>query len=385
MNKKKVAVISSYYQNWNMGGLLQAFALNRAIRDLGYDAEHVRLCYAEPAASGSALQKRVRTVLTRHRLSSELIERFYTFRQHESKNRKRFREFHDHAIHGSVKCCDAITAGTLNSRYDIFVTGSDQIWNPEFWSDRLLGVFGLLFTEPGKRTLSYAASIGSEKAVAGKEDVFRAILKRLDSVSVREAAAQACLQPLTDKSVRVVADPTLLLKREDWQKETAVPQTSEPYLFAYFLEEEMKHTAQLHAAADQLALPVYCISTEKGQYVRPERDHQICDAGPREFLSYIRHADMIVTNSFHGMVFSVVFQKPFWVVKRYRDSDKASANNRITDFLQMLGLEGRLLEDGDIPDAERLRRPIDYDRVSQRLADLRADSLSWLQDALEAE
>ena len=385
MTKKKVAVISSYYQNWNMGGLLQAYALNRAIRDLGYDAEHIRLCYTEPADTDSALSARVRTVLTRHRLSSELIERFFTFRQHESKNRKSFRDFHDHAIHGSAACCDAITAVKLNRHYDIFVTGSDQIWNPEFWSERLLGVFGLLFAARGKRTLSYAASIGSEQAVAGKEDVFRAFLEKLDFVSVREAAAQTCLQPLTDKPVRVVVDPTLLLKSSDWAEETAERQTDAPYLFAYFLEEETKHTAQLHAAAGQLSLPVYCISTEKGQYVRPEQDHQICDAGPREFLSYIRNAEMIVTNSFHGMVFSVVFQKPFWVVKRYRDTDKASANNRITDFLRMLGLEDRLLEDGEMPDAERLRRPIDYDRVSTRLEDLRTDSLHWLSDALETE
>lgn len=385
MAKNKVAVISSYYHNWNMGGLLQAYALNRAIRDLGYDAEHIRFCYAEPAAPGGALQKRVRTVLTRHRLSSELIERFFTFLHHEAKNRKNFRDFHDHEIHGSVACCDAITAEKLNRHYDVFVTGSDQIWNPEFWSNRLLGVFGLLFVARGKRTLSYAASIGSEQAVAGKEDVFRAILEKLDYVSVREAAAQTCLQPLTNKPVQVVADPTLLLEPSDWVKETAERQADAPYLFAYFLEETTKHTAQLHAAAEQLSLPVYCISTEKGQYIRPGKDCQICDAGPREFLSYIRNADMIVTNSFHGVVFSVVFQKPFLAVKRYRDTDRASANNRITDFLHMLGLEDRLLEDGEMPNTKQLCRPIDYDRVLKRLEKLRADSLAWLKEALKVE
>lgn len=385
MAKNKVAVISSYYQNWNMGGLLQAYALNRVIRELGYDAEHIRLCYAEPAAPGSALHKRVRTVLTRHRLSSELIERFFTFLHHETKNRKNFRNFHNHAIYGSIACCDAITVGKLNRQYDIFVTGSDQIWNPEFWSNRLLGVFGLLFVARGKRTLSYAASIGSEQATAGKEDVFRAILEKLDYVSVREATAQTCLQPLTDKPVRVVADPTLLLEPSDWVGVAAERQVDTPYMFAYFLEEITKHTVQLHTVAEQLSLPVYCISTEKEQYIRPEQDCQICDAGPREFLSYIRNADMIVTNSFHGVVFSVVFQKPFWVVKRYRDNDRACANNRITDFLRMLELKDRLLEDDEIPNIEQLRRPIDYDRVLKRIENLRADSLAWLKDALKME
>ena len=322
-------------------------------------------------------------MLTRHRLFSELIERFFTFRQHEAKNRKHFRDFHDQAIHGSVACCDAITAERLNNRYDIFVTGSDQIWNPLFFSDRLLGVFGLLFTVPGKRTLSYAASIGSEKAVKGKEDVFRAILEKLDFISVREAAAKTALQPLTEKPVQVVVDPTLLLTRSEWDSVACKGNKGAPYLFAYFLEEKEPHTHQLFYIADRAGTPIQCISHEKARYVRPGADRQIEDAGPREFLTLIRDSEIVVTNSFHGMVFSVLFHKPFWVVKRYKDTAEDSANNRIVDFLKMFHLEDRLLEDGEFPDEQRLAEAIDYERVDRILTGKRTESLSWLKDALE--
>lgn len=381
MAKNKVAIISSYYQNWNMGGLLQAYALNKSVSKLGREAEHIRLCYAEPAEHGS-FSKKMRTVLTRHRVSSVLIERFFCFAQHETKNRRQFHRFHDDYINASAGCCDAITANRLNKRYGAFVTGSDQIWNPQFWSDRLLGVFGLAFAGKEKRTVSYAASIGSEQSAVGKEEVFREILDGLDFISVREDAAKEFLQPLTDKEVKVVLDPTLLMERSEWEVITAKPQTSAPYIFSYFLEEQEPHTKQLQHIAEQKKLPVHCYSTVDC-YIRPEVDKCVKGIGPREFVSYIKNADMIVTNSFHGMVFSVIFNKPFWVMKRYKETDKASANNRITDFLKGLGLEDRLIEDGVMPTDVELNRPIDYERVNRILAVKRAESLEWLKNALE--
>lgn len=383
MNKKKVAVISSYYHNWNMGGLLQSYALNRVIRELGYDAVHIRLCYAEPATSNSPIRKRIRTVLTRHRISAELIEWFYSLAQGELKNRRSFRRFHDHNIHGSTCCYDAITAKRLNRFFDIFVTGSDQIWNPEFWSDRLLGVYGLLFTNKEKQTISYAASVGSERSIKGREDVFQSILSKLDYISVREESAKKSLQIITEKPIFVSLDPTLLLDASYWEKVAADYSPLEPYLFAYFLEEKEPHTSQLHYVAETMDLPIYCISKEMNCYLRSREDRQIADAGPEEFLNYILCSDVVVTNSFHGMVFSVLFRKQFWVVKRYGDSEKDSANNRIIDFLNMLNLNDRLLQDNEYPDEEQLKSTIDYEEVHKILKDKRVESLQWLKDALD--
>lgn len=206
----------------------------------------------------------------------------------------------------------------------------------------------------------------------------------MDYISVREKTAKEFLQPLTDKPVTVVLDPTLLLNKQEWRDMAIGPQEKKPYLFSYFLsEKENRHDRQLQTAANALNLSLKCISEELKCYPRRNtEDQQILDAGPKEFVGYIRDAEMVFTNSFHGLVFSVLLQKPFWAFKRNKDSDKGSMNARVTDFLSGFGLEDRLLEDGETPAKEKLTQPIDYKRVTKILQEKRMFSLDWLKTAL---
>lgn len=383
MNRKKAAVFSIYYHNWNFGALLQSYALNQILRNMGIEAEHIRFCYAEPAVEKSPLRKRIRTVLTRHRISAHLLERFFCIKEHDLKNRWNFYKFHNRKVHGSICCFDSITAPKTNRRYDIFITGSDQVWNPEFWSDRLLRAFGLVFVEEDKRTLSYAASIGSEKAAKGKEQLYREILSSIDYISVREKAAKDFLQPLTDKDIQVVLDPTMLLSAARWNFVTAKRLVRKRYIFSYFLEEKYPHNELVFKLATRMDLPMVCISKIQNLYIRPYIDQQILDAGPEEFLSYIKNAECIITNSFHGTVFSILFQKEFWVIKRYREHEKDAANHRVTELLKEFGLMDRLLRDDEVPDPKRMHQKINYKSVNERLRELRKESIDWLQHALD--
>lgn len=382
-HSRAVAILSLFYHNWNFGGLLQSYALNRAIDILQCSPQHIPidLTYDYSYQPHSMKTIAVR-LLSTFRPTNDMLERIYygQFHSDDSRDLRAFRSFHSHCIKACRSCYSPISIGKLNRQYDVFVAGSDQIWNPVFFSDTELKLFGLTFADSSKRTISYAASIGSEKAAIGKEDLFHEILKGLDYISVREQAAKDFLQPLTDKPVTVVLDPTLLLTQEQWREILPNKGTRDSYTFAYFLtEEDNSHAQQMWQITDQL--PIWCISDEDGRYCR-EQDRQIWDAGPIEFVNYIANAEMVATNSFHGMVFSLIFRKPFWVMKRFKDTDEGSMNNRITDFLREFGLEDRLLEDGEVPDAERLRRPIDYDRVGRILEQKRAESLQWLENAL---
>ncbi len=382
MDRKKAAILSIYYHNWNFGALLQSYALNQVLRTMGIEAEHIRFCYAEPASEKSPIRKRIRTVLTRHRISAHLLERFFCIKEHDLKNRWNFYKFHNRKIHGSICCYDSITASKTNKKYDIFVTGSDQVWNPEFWSDRLLRAFGLTFVKEDKKTLSYAASIGSEKAAKGKEQLYREILRSIDYISVREEAARDFLQPLTDKDIQVVLDPTMLLSVDRWNYVTAKRLVREKYIFAYFLEEKYPNNDLLFGFANRLNLPMICISKTQNLYTRPDDDQQVLDAGPCEFLSYIKNAECIITNSFHGTVFSILFRKEFWVIKRYREQEKDAANHRVIELLSKFGLMDRLLEDRKVPDSKRLHQKINYKPVEERLRKMRKESLDWLQHVL---
>lgn len=382
MTGKKIAILSIYYHNWNFGALLQSYALNRVLRSMGFEAEHIRFCYAEPAPEKSPLPKRIRTILTRHRISAHFLERFFCLKEREMKNRRNFYSFHDKEIRGSLCCCDAVTVSGLNRKYDIFITGSDQVWNPQFWSDRLLRVFGLTFADRKKRTISYGASIGSEKAAKGKEELYRDIMEAIDCISVREDSAKDYLQPLTAKKIQVVLDPTLLLKADQWDDVMVKRQVQGKYIFSYFLEEKYPHTDQVLSFSNIMNLPMYCVSKIKNLYTRPGLDFQIYDAGPKEFLSYIKNAECIITNSFHGMVFSIIFHKNFWVINRYRDHEQDEANHRITDLLSRLDLTNRLLKDGEVPELEKLQENIDFSLVEEKLLGLQKESMEWLRSAL---
>lgn len=382
---QKVGIISLCYRSWNFGGALQGYALCRALDKFHVSGEQMVFNQMPPVETGETWKKRLWLMLHSFPGTKKVIDLYHERTRAQDptmKNHKRFSRRVPHSRYlGTPKALRESA-----KEYDAFIVGSDQVWNPQYFGDELLRrVFGLQFAQPSKRKLSYAASIGSEQAAVGKEDLFREMLAGLDFISVRERAARDFLQPLTDKPVAVVLDPTLLLSREEWEKIAAGPGREPPHLFAYFLHErDNRHDEQLHQIAGALDLTLRCIADERERYLRPEtEDKQILDAGPQEFLGEIRDAEMVFTNSFHGVVFSVLFHKPFWVFKRNRDGDKGSMNARVTDFLSDFGLSDRLLEDGEAPSLEKLRTPIDYDAVDRVLEEKRAFSLNWLKTALE--
>lgn len=375
----KKAGIIGLYRNFNYGGLLQCYAMCAALQKLGIEGEQIRFNRLAPPQKGQPPREWFRFWLCRFSGLRTLIG---NLRGHVQE--KAFRTFiqaipHSRRYYG--------TPGSIRSavnQYDAFIVGSDQVWN-SLCRDYGHYVYGLCFVGDDKRKFSYAASIGSEQAAVGKEELFQEILSGLDFISVREKAAQQFLQPLTNKPVTVVLDPTLLLTEQEWDKLVIGAEREPTYLFAYFLgEADNRHDEQLHQIADTLGLPLRCIADETERYPRSgTEDKQILDAGPQEFLGEIRDAEMVFVNSFHGMVFSVLFHKPFWAFKRNRDDDRGSMNNRITDFLAEFGLSDRLLENGEVPSLEKLQTPIDYDTVDRILEEKRAFSLNWLRAALD--
>lgn len=378
---RRVGITTFFHRNWNFGGMLQAFALCQCVCALGFEAEQICMSVWR---GGHSAKTAAWNIIETNALTNEVVKTVYEHWRKGTRILKKFRTFQREVPHGRYLGNLNLPA-KLNDRYDCIITGSDQVWNPLYYTDDGLRIQGLAFAAPGKRTISYAPSLGPVKAAIGREKIYAEILNRLDFISVRERSAQQFLQPLTDKPIAVVLDPTLLLTRQEWNKLTIGVKGKSIHLFAYFLNESSnRHDEQLHQIANQMQLPLRCIADELERYPRAESDdRQILDAGPKEFLGEIRDAEMVLTNSFHGTVFSMLFHKPFWVFKRNRDSDQGSMNSRITDFLEDFGLAGRLLEDGEVPSLEKLRTPIDYDAVDCILEEKREFSMDWLKTALE--
>ena len=260
----------------------------------------------------------------------------------------------------------------LNQQFDAFVCGSDVIWNDSF--NRHVGAYYLDFAE--KYRFSYAASFGKTEF---SDEYYRFVgnkLDRLNAISVRESSAVKIARHCTQKAVKVVADPVLLLESNEWKRIAKTASIKKPYIFVYATHLNDIINQYLCKLQEATRLKVVWAVAGPKQAVR-KGIFKV--QTPEEWLGLINHAEYVVTNSFHATAFSVLFHKKFFTVV---NGDKAKGINvRMNDFLNSIGLEDRIFS--DIPDQLDLSE-IDYTLADKRIEEMRKESMQFLQENLEA-
>ena len=254
---------------------------------------------------------------------------------------------------------------------DAYLLGSDQIW-----SSFLMGAldpvyFGAFKTK--EKMISYAASLANGMIPVEEEETFATLTKNLDVISVREEKLAENVRRITGRRVETTIDPTLLLEAKDYecllptQMRRELPK--QPYIFAYFVVEEQAVSDCAKALAEKLNLPLI----ELHCYHMPEcsNENQYADFGPSEFLNYIKHAEYVVTNSFHGTVFSVLYQRKFYSVYK--------KNGRVDNLLSFLDIAYCHIEK---PEQLDEKQKIDYEKVQEKLVAYRESSLCFLKNNL---
>lgn len=218
----------------------------------------------------------------------------------------------------------------LNKEYDYFFVGSDQVWNYHFSSSRFEDYF-LKFAEDSKK-VAISASFGvADIPESWKEEYIKG-LKSFKHISVREEAGKIILQRLLDRDVPVLIDPTMMLSKEEWLKVSRKPRVncSKPYILKYYLGDESEET-KIDDWAKRNGYLVYELLNDK----IPE----LYSAGPGEFISLINNATMVCSDSFHCIVFSIIFSKPFLVYARQGKEDYMTS--RIDTLLNKFGFQNR--------------------------------------------
>jgi hypothetical protein len=222
----------------------------------------------------------------------------------------------------------------LSNRYDFFVTGSDQVWNPNY---RKGSPVDFLTFAPKEKRISYAASFGVSKIPEEYIEDYRLWLSELNHVSVREETGAEIIKELTGREATVSLDPTMLLTKEEWLSISKTPSDKpmKGYLLTYFLgnipKERMKLMKQI-AKKNDLEIVNLAQVKDRIPYL----------SGPSEFIDYIHSASVFCTDSFHGAVFSILLSTPFIVFER--DGKAPSMNSRIETLLQTFKLESRAAE-----------------------------------------
>lgn len=256
--------------------------------------------------------------------------------------------------------------------YDVLVTGSDQVWN-SIITKGVKPAYFLQFDNGEKRKISYAASIG--KQVLDDEDkrLFTKYLATYSRIAVRENMGKDLITPLTDKPVEVVLDPTLLLEREDFDTLKKPSKYKKPYIFVHVigkderLEKIVEHVSKVTGLPVVQNRPTQQFTNELGTFA---------DGGPMEFLGLIDDAALVITNSFHATVFSIVYEKTFVTIPHVLYPE------RMQNLLGKIGLYDRLIETVDALPEDIFAFHPDYVEVKKLLHEEQEKSRAYLRSAL---
>lgn len=268
------------------------------------------------------------------------------------------------------------------SHYSRMFCGSDQAWLPE---NVLKHWYTLEFCNSNQIRTAYAPSFGVDNIENKYWEYYRNFLSKFDYLSVREISGQHIIKKLIDKDVPVVLDPTLLLKRNDWDKlinESTIEIPKIPYIFCYFLGMNKEHRELVKQFGKEEGLIIVNIPHFSG-YCEADIDFgdiNLFDVSPQDFIALINNACYICTDSFHCTAFSIQYEKPFTVFHRFGNNDKKSTNTRLYSLLEQLGLSNHIVNNEDKVNAD----VIDYATCNKLLENLRYLSNQFLQEALSA-
>lgn len=366
----------SYHREPNYGTMLQAYALAAAINSLGKECEYINY---------RPVYQCLWIVATVRRLAAAAYHlvwpphgEFDYYKSPAFANIKRkYEEFHRRHIAASPRIYNADTIVQANQKYEYFIVGSDQTWS-RYMNREATTINFLPFVTASEKRHSYAPSIGSIHLTDDYKERLRRELMGFASLSCRERENCVMLSQLLGRPVEYVVDPTLLLKPEDWKRIEKRPMQGERYILAYILGTKECITEFAERLGREKGMSVYYILT------RPEycgRPHVLEDVGPEEFVGLVHDAEYVVTDSFHGSMFSINFCRNFYCFAKrsVAPGEITYDNDRILSFLRELGLTERFREDGD----GNFSEDIDYDNVLSTLEKLRQSSWLYLSSILE--
>lgn len=366
----KVGILT-FHNAHNYGAVLQAFALKKKIAELGHDTEIINYQNKElkqKYAYKLSIHYNVRDFLSVQRIKKKAREKKMLPCIQDTWERQwnRFERFIDDVLLNHKKI-EYRLKELEGEDWDCLVVGSDQVWTG--WITGGLDPVYLLDFSTKAKKISYAASLFKGEFRKAEERTFKRCLSKFNHISVRETKLEESIKRQLGLKAVTVLDPTLLLNREDYLplvSETALMQ--EKYVFAYFVSESTALLNSARKAAQYLGLELIELHYYKHDL---ENENYIADAGPNEFLWYIQNAEYVITDSFHGTIFSIIFQKNFYSIY-----DKDARKDSLLEALDLKNRHKRIIDRGD------MENNVDYSNVEKKLIHYRKSSIEFLEKAI---
>lgn len=374
----KIATITFHNVN-NYGALLQAYALQQTILNMGYDTELIDYtrqnlkdvlvwfgnkskCFlkGKPDKQLYSIKEFLDMVFAGEGNTKEIAPAFNSFRKNKLK-------LSSPANRNNV--------GKLAENYDLVITGSDQVWN--CGRVNIEPTYMLDFVNESRKKGSYAASFGISEIPEKYKHIYKNLLSDFSYLSVRENKGAEIIKDLIDREAKVVLDPTFLLNKEQWEK---LPDkkidNSQKYILVYQLEYSKNLMSFARKLSKEIGLPLKFIRKPVKENI--EEDYCV-GLGPDGWVEQFLNAEYIVTNSFHGTAFAINFNKNFFT-EVSQERIRAAMSSRLINLLNIFDLNDRFIDNGE---NKNMLSNINYDIVNVKLDELRQQSLDYLKDMID--
>ena len=376
----KIGIITFHFVS-NKGGVLQCFALQKYLNKLGHEVyiidyrpkyHTVRYTtWKNPAIYtrwywGKFRNKNLPTRLF-YTAKSFARVMIMNILQKDKKTAKLFSDFISKTLKLTTPYRSVQELQSEPPAMDAYISGSDQLWNPDILNQEFDSAYFLNFGKPSTKRITYAVSIGKTPTKSELNQISQ-FCKKLDFISLREQ--DQCVIDAIDKNVSISLDPTLLLEAADYKPIESTDSYKQPYIFVYGFETNLDMQNAVDAAVKKHHCRVINGSPDRIRLI--QNTEKLESYGPEHFLTLIKNADCVVTNSFHGTTFSIIYKKDFITIPH------TTRGIRMVSLLEKLNLQKRLWGN----EAFSLESHIDYDDVFQKLSLLQTESKQYLENAL---
>lgn len=384
---RKVGIVSCYFKH-NYGSMLQAYATQKILDDMGIENETINIDKNIDFKNGKKkyylgqilnfsfiktkfgmlklkLDKKLNkdlgnNIKIRDKKYDEFISNFNLTKPYETYNEL-------------TEMCE--------KNYTSVLVGSDQLWLPV---NVVADYYTLNFVPEKINKISYSTSFGFSKVPKKYENKYKQFLNRINFLSTREKTGVQIIEELTGRKAEFVCDPTLLFNKDEWMAIQSKDRLiKEKYILCYFLGKNVEHRKFAERLREKTGCKIVSLN-HADEYVKYSdifADYIPYDVGPSEFLNLIRNAEYVCTDSFHGTVFSLINNVKFFTFRRYNNKSKISTNSRLDSLLEIVKLKERLLIGNENIEKE-LKKEIDFNTVNIELEKFRNASKEFLKNAI---
>ena len=376
---KKIGLIT-YHGADNFGSLLQAYALLKVLqKHISSNTEIINFVSKE--------QKQMYSLFLPNNSIKNLIKNMYIlFNHYDIRKAKavKFEEFREKYLNSSKKdSFDSISCDNIKG-YDAFVCGSDQIWNMHI--DDFYDYYMLSFGKKEKK-ISYAASMGGlmPKLTEADKDKIQKLVSDFAAISVRENMAYSIVKECTGREANVNIDPVFLIERNKWDEIAGERIMNEDYIFFYSIDYNDDSVEIAKWFSKKYNLPVVILNTSWKSYVICKDGIQWAKSqGIEDFLSLVKYAKIVLSGSFHGTAFSVIYNKPFFRIQR-RNNGEFLVDDRVRTLFQKLQITEREINIENYEEYAEKVYDVDYSNINKMIEKERANSIEYLREALLTE